>query len=148
MSESDPVPGGRPGEVERATALSGELSGQGVHGVVLSYVDTAGIGRVKTVPTAKLASATAWGVGMSPVFDTFLADDTIVATDVQGLAGLLQERGGRRRTGPAGRAAHRALGGTGQRAPGLPAAGGPGGRRLSDVGPVTVPERRPGSRNG
>ncbi|GAA5217224.1 hypothetical protein GCM10023323_73390 [Streptomyces thinghirensis] len=92
MSESDPVPGGRPGEVERATALSGELSGQGVHGVVLSYVDTAGIGRVKTVPTAKLASATAWGVGMSPVFDTFLADDTIVATDVQGLAGLLQER--------------------------------------------------------
>lgn len=84
MSESDPVPGGRPGEVERATALSGELSGQGVHGVVLSYVDTAGIGRVKTVPTAKLASATAWGVGMSPVFDTFLADDTIVATDVLG----------------------------------------------------------------
>ncbi|WND33653.1 glutamine synthetase family protein [Streptomyces sp. BB1-1-1] len=84
MSESDPVPGGRPGEVERATALSGELSGQGVHGVVLSYVDTAGIGRVKTVPTAKLASAAAWGVGMSPVFDTFLADDTIVATDVLG----------------------------------------------------------------
>lgn len=77
-----PVPGGRPGEVERATALSGELSGQGVHGVVLAYVDTAGIGRVKTVPTAKLASAAAWGVGMSPVFDTFLANDAIVATDV------------------------------------------------------------------
>ncbi|MFH8977083.1 glutamine synthetase [Streptomyces sp. NPDC017890] len=84
MSEDDPVPGGRPGEVERATALSRDLSGQGVHGVVLAYVDTAGIGRVKTVPTAKLASATAWGVGMSPVFDTFLADDTIVTTDVLG----------------------------------------------------------------
>ncbi|MFE0202308.1 glutamine synthetase [Streptomyces sp. NPDC058985] len=84
MSESDPVPGGRPGETERATALSGELSGQGVHGVVLAYVDTAGIARVKTVPTARLASAAAWGVGMSPVFDTFLADDSIVATDVLG----------------------------------------------------------------
>ncbi len=84
MSESGPVPGGRPGEVERATALSAELSAQDVHGVVLAYVDTAGIGRVKTVPTAKLASAAAWGVGMSPVFDTFLANDAIVTTDVLG----------------------------------------------------------------
>ncbi|MEU6141880.1 glutamine synthetase family protein [Streptomyces sp. NPDC047081] len=81
---ADPVPGGRPGDVERATALSGELSGRGVHGVVLSYVDTAGVCRVKTIPTAKLASAAAWGVGMSPVFDTFLANDSIVATDVLG----------------------------------------------------------------
>ncbi|MFI8528775.1 glutamine synthetase family protein [Streptomyces aquilus] len=81
---ADPVPGGRPGDVDRATALSGELSGRGVHGVVLAYVDTAGVGRVKTVPTAKLASAAAWGVGMSPVFDTFLAGDSIVTTDVLG----------------------------------------------------------------
>ncbi|MYS93065.1 MULTISPECIES: glutamine synthetase family protein [Streptomyces] len=81
---ADPVPGGRPGDVERATALSGELSGRGVHGIVLSYVDTAGIGRVKTVPTARLASAAAWGVGMSPVFDTFLANDSVVTTDVLG----------------------------------------------------------------
>ena len=81
---ADPFPGGRPGDVERAAALAGELSGRGVHGVVLAYVDTAGIGRVKTVPTAKLASAAAWGVGMSPVFDTFLANDSIVTTDVLG----------------------------------------------------------------
>ncbi|MGK5691655.1 glutamine synthetase [Streptomyces sp. URMC 128] len=81
---ADPVPGGRPGDVERATALSGELSGRGVHGIVLSYVDTAGIGRVKTIPTARLASAAAWGIGMSPVFDTFLANDSIVTTDVLG----------------------------------------------------------------
>ncbi|MGW2823911.1 glutamine synthetase [Streptomyces sp. NPDC001443] len=81
---ADPVPGGRPGDVERATALAAELTGRGVHGVVLAYVDTAGITRVKTVPTAKLAAATAWGVGMSPVFDTFLADDRIVTTDVLG----------------------------------------------------------------
>ncbi|MBC2900547.1 glutamine synthetase family protein [Streptomyces cupreus] len=81
---ADPVPGGRPGDIERATALSGELSGRGVHGIVLAYVDTAGIGRVKAVPTAKLPSAAAWGVGMSPVFDTFLANDSIVTTDVLG----------------------------------------------------------------
>ncbi|MEV5437050.1 glutamine synthetase family protein [Streptomyces sp. NPDC052682] len=81
---ADPVPGGRPGDVERATALSGELAGRGVHGVVLAYVDTAGIARIKTVPTARLPAAAAWGVGMSPVFDTFLAHDTIVSTDVLG----------------------------------------------------------------
>ncbi|KAB1141536.1 glutamine synthetase [Streptomyces luteolifulvus] len=81
---ADPVPGGRPGDVERAAALAGELTGRGVHGVVLAYVDTAGIGRVKTIPTARLASAAAWGVGMSPVFDTFLANDAIVTTDVLG----------------------------------------------------------------
>ncbi len=81
---ADPVPGGRPGDVERATALAGELAGRGVHGIVLAYVDTAGVGRVKTVPTAKLARAAAWGVGMSPVFDTFLANDAIVTTDVLG----------------------------------------------------------------
>lgn len=81
---ADPVPGGRPGDIERATALSGELSGRGVHGIVLAYVDTAGIVRVKAIPTAKLPSAAAWGVGMSPVFDTFLANDSIVTTDVLG----------------------------------------------------------------
>ncbi|MFD7408250.1 glutamine synthetase [Streptomyces sp. NPDC059866] len=81
---ADPVPGGRPGDVEQATALSGELSGRGVYGIVLAYVDTAGITRVKTIPTARLAAAAAWGVGMSPVFDTFLANDSIVTTDVLG----------------------------------------------------------------
>ncbi|MGW3497785.1 glutamine synthetase [Streptomyces sp. NPDC001020] len=81
---ADPEPGGRPGDVERAAALGAELSARGVHGIVLAYVDTAGIGRVKTIPTARLASAAAWGVGMSPVFDTFLANDSIVSTDVLG----------------------------------------------------------------
>ncbi|MEV0182721.1 glutamine synthetase family protein [Streptomyces sp. NPDC050625] len=80
----DPAPGGRPGDVARAGALAAELAERGVRGVVLAYVDTAGIGRVKTVPTARLAAAAAWGVGMSPVFDTFLADDSIVTTDVLG----------------------------------------------------------------
>ncbi|MET8453866.1 glutamine synthetase family protein [Streptomyces sp. NPDC005209] len=81
---ADPVPGGRPGDVPRATALAAELGGRGVRGIVLAYVDTAGIGRVKAIPTARLPTAAAWGVGMSPVFDTFLADDSIVTTDVLG----------------------------------------------------------------
>ncbi|MGW4730191.1 glutamine synthetase [Streptomyces shenzhenensis] len=81
---ADPVPGGRPGDVDRAVERAAELTGRGVRGIVLAYVDTAGVGRVKTIPTARLADAAAWGVGMSPVFDTFLADDSIVATDVLG----------------------------------------------------------------
>jgi glutamine synthetase len=81
---TDPVPGGRPGEVERARALATKLTAAGVRGVVLSYVDTAGIARIKTIPVNRLANAAAWGVGMSPVFDTFLADDSIVTTDVLG----------------------------------------------------------------
>ncbi|MER5914694.1 glutamine synthetase family protein [Streptomyces sp. NPDC001982] len=83
-TRADPVPGGRPGDVERATELAAELAGRGVRGIVLAYVDTAGVGRVKTVPTARLADAVAWGVGMSPVFDTFLSDDSVVTTDVLG----------------------------------------------------------------
>jgi glutamine synthetase len=80
----DPTPGGRDGDLERADALAAELAGGGVQGVVLSWVDTAGVTRVKTVPLGALERAAAWGVGMSPVFDTFLADDSIVATDVLG----------------------------------------------------------------
>ncbi|MGW5658162.1 glutamine synthetase [Streptomyces humi] len=80
----DPVPGGHPGDLARAHALAHELSAQGVRGIVLAYVDTAGICRVKTVPCRQLHSAVARGVGMSPVFDTFLANDAIVRTDVLG----------------------------------------------------------------
>lgn len=81
---ADPVPGGRPGDVEHAKALATQLTASGVRGVALCYVDTAGITRVKAVPVARLGAAAAWGVGMSPVFDTFLADDSIVATDICG----------------------------------------------------------------
>ncbi|MFI0806577.1 glutamine synthetase [Streptomyces echinatus] len=81
---ADPEPGGRPDDLRRVAALTADLAAQGVHGIVLAYVDTAGVGRVKAVPTARLESAVAWGVGMSPVFDTFLADDSVVTTDVLG----------------------------------------------------------------
>jgi glutamine synthetase len=60
-------------------AAAAELAEIGVVGVVLPWVDNSGITRVKTVPLAKLPSAAAWGVGMSPVFDGFLLDDSIVS---------------------------------------------------------------------
>ncbi|MFB7505268.1 glutamine synthetase family protein [Streptomyces broussonetiae] len=81
---ADPVPGGRPEDLRRVAGLTAELTRQGVHGIVLAYVDTAGVCRVKTVPTARLAAAVTSGVGMSPVFDTFLCDDSVVTTDVLG----------------------------------------------------------------
>jgi len=64
--------------------LGGRLHDLGVRGVILSYVDTAGVNRVKTVPPARLDDAVRWGVGMSPVFDTFLADDSITGTGLLG----------------------------------------------------------------
>jgi len=72
----------------RATAegLLPDLEDAGVVGVALPWVDTSGITRVKTVPLAKLPSAAAWGVGMSPVFDGFLLDDSIVAGRFAGSA--------------------------------------------------------------
>jgi glutamine synthetase len=81
---ADPVPGGRPGDPARADRLAEELAAAGVHGVVMSWIDTCGVNRVKTVPVARLGSAARWGVGMSPVFDMFLADDSIVGSALQG----------------------------------------------------------------
>ena len=69
-----------------AEAAVEELAEIGVVGVVLPWVDTSGITRMKSVPLAKLPSAAAWGVGMSPVFDGFLLDDSIVAGRFAGSA--------------------------------------------------------------
>jgi glutamine synthetase len=70
-----------PGEqVTRAEQIATRLRAEGVRGVVLGYVDTAGITRVKTVPVAQLARAARWGVGMSTVFDVFLSNDAMTST--------------------------------------------------------------------
>ncbi len=69
---------------KRGEILATQLSDQGVEGVALTFVDTAGITRVKTVPRHRLGRAAGWGVGMSPVFDTFVSDDSITSTDVLG----------------------------------------------------------------
>jgi glutamine synthetase len=67
-----------------ADAAASRLAGAGVHGVALTFVDTAGITRVKGVPLARLPRAATRGVGMSPVFDTFVSDDSITRTDELG----------------------------------------------------------------
>ena len=61
-------------EPPRVTAA--RLSSEGVVGVAIGWVDNAGIARVKGIPLRQLAAAVEQGVGMSPVFDTFLVDDS------------------------------------------------------------------------
>ncbi|XNL24802.1 glutamine synthetase [Longispora sp. K20-0274] len=48
--------------------------------MAVTWVDNAGVTRVKGVPTARLAHAAAWGVGASPVFDVFLVDDSMTTS--------------------------------------------------------------------
>ncbi|MBA3338845.1 MAG: glutamine synthetase [Geodermatophilaceae bacterium] len=69
----------RRAQQQSASEVIGELEDAGVVGVALTFVDNSGITRVKAVPVAKLPSAAAWGVGMSPVFDAFRLDDMIVS---------------------------------------------------------------------
>jgi glutamine synthetase len=59
-------------------AMAG-LSAAGVVGVAMTWVDNGGLTRVKAVPLARLEHAARWGVGASPVFDTFLVDDSTVS---------------------------------------------------------------------
>ncbi|GAA2819111.1 gamma-glutamylpolyamine synthetase GlnA3 [Kitasatospora paracochleata] len=59
----------------RARVAATRIEAEGVDGVVLGWVDNAGVGRVKAVPVRQLEHAAAWGVGASPCFDHFLVDD-------------------------------------------------------------------------
>jgi glutamine synthetase len=61
----------------RARHEAARLAAEGVTAVALSWVDNAGITRVKTVPAARLAHTVRRGVGMSPVFDVFTSADAI-----------------------------------------------------------------------
>jgi glutamine synthetase len=61
----------------RARELVAALARAQIDAVALTFVDNAGIGRVKTVPLGGLEHAAAWGAGMSPVFDSFLVDDSV-----------------------------------------------------------------------
>ena len=65
----------RAAQARQATA---DLAARGVAAVALTWVDNSGVTRVKAVPLARLEHAAAWGVGASPVFDTFLVDDSAV----------------------------------------------------------------------
>ncbi|MGP9021970.1 glutamine synthetase [Streptomyces sp. BR1] len=65
---------------QRARQEAARLGAEGVRAVALTFVDNAGIARVKAVPTARLAAAVARGVGASPCFDVFLVDDSATAS--------------------------------------------------------------------
>ncbi|GAB2715435.1 gamma-glutamylpolyamine synthetase GlnA3 [Kitasatospora kifunensis] len=64
----------------RARVAAARLAAEGVEGVILSWVDNAGLARVKTVPVRRLEQAAAWGVGAAPCFDVFLVDDSITTS--------------------------------------------------------------------
>jgi glutamine synthetase len=64
---------------EHARRIAADLAARGVVGAAVTWVDTSGVTRVKAVPLARLEHAAAWGIGASPVFDTFLLDDSLVS---------------------------------------------------------------------
>ncbi|MGW2325945.1 glutamine synthetase [Streptomyces sp. NPDC001700] len=72
------------GDREQAQAQARQeadrLTAQGIHGIALTWVDNAGITRVKSVPTGRLAQSARRGVGMSPVFDVYLVDDSMTTS--------------------------------------------------------------------
>ncbi|MFI1203903.1 glutamine synthetase [Streptomyces sp. NPDC020883] len=73
--------GSRAEQRESARQSAARLDSEGVGNVALTWVDNAGINRVKAVPTQRLADAATRGVGMSPVFDVFTSADGITASD-------------------------------------------------------------------
>jgi len=71
---------GRPSDPERARRTAAELADRGVVAVALTSVDNAGITRVKAIPVERLHDAVTAGVGMAPVFDVILVDDSITTS--------------------------------------------------------------------
>jgi len=61
----------------QARVATTRIEAEGVEGVLLGWVDNAGVGRVKAVPVRQLEHAAEWGVGASPCFDRFLVDDSM-----------------------------------------------------------------------
>ncbi|MCB5911927.1 glutamine synthetase family protein [Streptomyces pinistramenti] len=68
----------RPAEQRvEARQLAAHLDAEGVRNIAVTWIDNAGIARVKAVPTARIGNAAERGIGMSPVFDVFTSDDAI-----------------------------------------------------------------------
>jgi glutamine synthetase len=76
---------------QKARALTTSLSAEGVRAVAFSQVDNTGVTRVKTVPVSLLERAVTYGIGMSPVFEIFMVNDSITSSDeVSGPVGDLR----------------------------------------------------------
>lgn len=81
----------RTSQRELARGVAAALADRGVRAVALTWVDNSGITRMKGVPVGRLDTAAAWGIGASPVFDTFLVDDaTVMALHAGGPVGDLR----------------------------------------------------------
>ncbi|MEV6652258.1 glutamine synthetase family protein [Streptomyces sp. NPDC051219] len=65
---------------DAARAEARRLTGLGIRGLALTWVDNAGLTRVKAVPVRRLAEVAGRGVGMSPVFDVYLVDDSMTSS--------------------------------------------------------------------
>jgi glutamine synthetase len=70
----------RDSRAKQAHDLVARFAVGGLQLVALTWVDNAGITRVKAVPLDKLEAAAAWGVGMSPVFDVYVLDDSMTTS--------------------------------------------------------------------
>jgi glutamine synthetase len=66
--------------VERARELTQTLINQGIRAVAFTMVDNAGITRVKTVPVSLLERATRFGIGLSPIFDVGMVNDSFTSS--------------------------------------------------------------------
>ena len=63
-----------------AAEVAERLGAAGVSMVALCWVDNTGVTRVKSIPLGRLERAAGWGIGMSPVFDVFVVDDSITTS--------------------------------------------------------------------
>jgi len=64
----------------RGLEAAQRLADAGVSMVAFCWVDNSGITRVKAIPIGRLDRASGWGIGMSPVFDVFVVDDSITSS--------------------------------------------------------------------
>jgi glutamine synthetase len=71
-------------KLDRAREITDGLIDDGIRAVALTMVDNAGVTRVKTVPIHRFPTAAGFGIGLSPVFDVFLVNDHITASDEVG----------------------------------------------------------------
>jgi glutamine synthetase len=67
----------RTGDASEVVVKLGDAS---VSMIALCWVDNAGITRVKAAPLSRFERAAGWGIGMSPVFDVFVVDDSITTS--------------------------------------------------------------------
>ena len=75
----------------QGSEVAQRLADAGVGMLAVCWVDNAGITRVKSIPVGRLERAAGWGIGISPVFDIFVVDDSITSSKhISGPAGDLR----------------------------------------------------------